>query len=94
MKIPSSLRIKKDISYQIVWQDIIRDDETLQGYCEPNERIIYLSTKQSKTSVVKTFIHEAIHAVEFEYDTPIPHKITNMLEEGLYRILKLNGWLK
>jgi hypothetical protein len=42
---------------------------------------------------MKTLIHEVIHAIEFEWNQPIPHKITYTLEEGIWKILKLNGWI-
>jgi len=34
-----------------------------------------------------------LKSAEFETKTPIPHKITYALEEGFYKMLKLNKWI-
>ena len=43
--------------------------------------------------IVKTFIHELLHAIEAEWEEPIPHRIVYMLEEGIFKVLKLNKWI-
>lgn len=97
MKIPPKVKIRrvagKTIWYKVVWQEVIRDDQSCMGICDPNERIIYLKMGMSKTDTIKTFMHEIFHAIEFEWDQPIPHKITDILEEGAFKLLKLNKWL-
>ena len=47
----------------------------------------------SDTEIVKTFIHELLHAIEAEWEEPIPHRIVYMLEEGIFKVLKLNKWI-
>jgi hypothetical protein len=97
MKIPPKVKIRrlagKTIWYKVVYQETIRDDPTCMGNCDPNERIIYLKIGMSKTDTLKTFMHEIFHAIEFEYQTPMPHRITDVLEEGVFKILKMNKWL-
>lgn len=93
MKIPSKVRIKRGIYYKVVWQEIIKDDASCMGLCDPNERIIYLKLGMSNTDILKSFTHELLHCIEFEWDQPIPHKITETFEEGIFKILKLNRWL-
>lgn len=93
MKIPSKVKIRKGVYYKVVWQKVIRDDTSCMGLCEPNERIIYLKLGMSDTNIAKSFLHEILHCVEFEWGQPIPHKITDALEEGIFKILKINGWI-
>jgi hypothetical protein len=93
MKIPPKIRIKRGIYYKVVWQEVILDDHSCMGLADPKDRIIYLKLGMSNTDTIKTLIHELIHCCEFEWDQPIPHKITETLEEGIFKILKLNRWL-
>jgi len=94
MKIPSEVRIKRGIYYRIVWQQIIQNDPEVCGLCDPAEQTITLKLGMSDTEIVKTFIHEMIHAIESEWKEPIPHRIVYALEEGIYKVLKLNKWLR
>jgi hypothetical protein len=91
MKIPAKIRIKARVSYQVVWTECIRDDETTLGLCDPETRMIYLKMGQSETETIKSLIHEVLHAIEAEHDTPIPHRVVYTLEEGIFKMLKLNG---
>jgi hypothetical protein len=93
MKIPSRVRIKSKVFYNIVWQETIADDAECLGLCDPGTRTIFLKLNQAESEVIKTFIHEMIHALEAEYQTPIPHRIVYTLEEGIFRVLKLNGFI-
>ena len=94
MKIPSEVRIKRGVYYRIVWQKVIGNDPECYGLCDPAEQTITLKLGMSDTEIAKTFIHEMIHAIEAEYEEPIPHRTVYALEEGIYKILKLNRWLK
>lgn len=93
MKIPSKIKIRGRVFYQVVWSEVIKDNPDIMGLAEPNEKTIYLKLGMSDTETMKTLIHEVIHAIEFEWDQPIPHKITYTLEEGIWKILKLNKWI-
>lgn len=93
MKIPSKIKIRGRVFYQVVWAETIKDNPDTMGLAEPNEKTIYLKLGMSDTETMKTLIHEVIHAIEFEWDQPIPHKITYTLEEGIWKILKLNKWI-
>ena len=89
-KIPSSIRIKRNIKYDIVYQDLIKDDPTCLGLCDPNTRMIHLKNGQSEKETFKTFTHELIHIGEFEYNIKISHKDVYKLENFIFNILKLN----
>lgn len=91
--IPSSVRIKAKIRYEIVYQDEIKSDPTCLGMCCDKKRTIYLKIKQSETSMKKSFIHELLHAMEFEYKIKIPHESIYGLEIAIYNFLILNKLL-
>lgn len=93
MKIPAKVKIKGRIYYQIVWSDLIRDDPECLGLTDGEQRTIYLKLGMSEQETVKTLIHELLHALEFEWETPIPHRITYTLEEAIYRLLRANRWI-
>lgn len=92
-KIPSSIRLKSKVKYEVVWAEIIGDNENTLAECRYESRQILIKIGQSETDNWKAFIHEVIHALEFEYRIPIPHKITYLLEEAVFKMIKLNGWL-
>lgn len=93
MKIPSEVRIKRGVYYSIKWQEVIEGDADCLGLCDPAEQVITMKLGMSDTEVAKTFIHELLHAIEAEWEQPIPHKIIYTLEEGIFKILKLNRWV-
>lgn len=98
--IPSKVRIKRNAVYSVVYQDIIEENKHLEGLCirvqipgEMNIRQIILKKGMSRTQTELAFIHELLHAVEFEYDIKIPHLLVYALETPIHKILKLNGWI-
>jgi hypothetical protein len=93
MKIPARIRIKRGVHYEIVWQSEIASDPDCAGLCDPNTRTIYLLIGMSETETIKTLIHEVTHALEAEWGEKIPHRLVYVLEEAVYKLLKLNKWL-
>jgi hypothetical protein len=93
VKIPAKLRIKKSIEYAIVRQDLIKDDPKCLGLCDGDARVIFIKSNQSDTQEWETFIHEAFHAIEFEFNIKIPHALIHTLEKPILRVLKLNKWI-
>lgn len=49
------------------------EDCPILGLCDPSNKTIYLRYKQSKIDLLKTFVHEVLHAIEDEYDFSLPH---------------------
>jgi len=94
VKIPSEVRIKRGVYYAIKWQAVIDNDPECCGLCDPGEQTITLKLGMSDTEIAKTFIHEMLHAIEAEWEEPIPHRIVYTLEEGIFKVLKLNRWIK
>lgn len=89
MRVPSKIRIKRDVAYEILFSDI--ED---WGQCRFQTKQIIINPKQSKTKLTKTIIHELIHAVDLENGKKhLTESQVRHLEEGFYRLLKLNGWL-
>lgn len=93
MRIPPKIKIKGRVFYQVVWADEIKGNPDTLGLADGNEKTIYLKLGMSETETLKTLIHEVIHAIEFEWEEPIPHRITYTLEEGIFKLLKLNKWI-
>jgi hypothetical protein len=92
MKLPSKVRIKARVSYEILWIDQF-DDPDCMGLCRFDTKQITLKKDMSLQETLETFIHELFHAIEFEYGIKIPHKSIYSMEGAVLKILKLNGWL-
>lgn len=92
MKIPHKIRIKSRISYEIVWVDRF-DDEHCLGECRGDVKQIAILKNQSDKQTFQTFLHEVLHAIEFEHGISLPHKSIHVLDAAIYKILKLNKLL-
>lgn len=92
---PKTLRVK-DADYAVRVVATIPDDPKgrLVGLCCAETETIYLAKNQSDRDLLKTLIHEILHAVEFEWDIDIRHKQIYALEEPLYRLIADNFGLK
>lgn len=53
------------------------------GLCDPATHTIWILQKQTPKERFKTFVHELIHALEYEFDFNMPHKSIYDLEEPL-----------
>jgi hypothetical protein len=91
MKIPPKVRIKARISYPVHYSDLIDDDPNCNGRAYPDKRIIVLKNRISKSDLNEAFIHECLHAIEYEYTKGIPHWVVEILGSAILKILKLNG---
>lgn len=60
------------------------------GLCDPADHIIYILQGQSPKERFKTFVHELLHALEYEYSFEMPHKSIYDLEEPLTRLWEDN----
>jgi hypothetical protein len=65
-------------------------DRNCVGLCDPSTRTIYLKKGMSKSQLFRTFIHEILHGLEFEYDIPVPHKVVYQLEKAIGDLLMTN----
>lgn len=55
------------------------------GVCYPDTREIHISRGVGRELAFKTFLHEVLHAFEYEYDLPIKHSLVYLLEDPLAR---------
>lgn len=90
---PSSIKVRNR-RYRVVLSPIIAenglDDTNLRGWCDPQEKIILLRNTLSEKELFETFVHELLHAIEFEWKTEIPHALVYKLEGPLVQVLKTN----
>lgn len=66
------------------------DDRSTLGECDPSEKEIRIRLGQSHNERFKTFLHEILHALEFELDLKITHRQIEQLEEPLAQFLSDN----
>lgn len=93
-KLPNRIRITSRIDYEVLVSNCINDEESFVfGECRHDEKQIVINPDQSKTEALKTLIHEALHAVSFEYDIDLTETQVSRLENGLWKVLKLNKLL-
>lgn len=64
-----------------------------RGYCDPDEKLITLLEKQSDKELFSTFIHELLHAIEYEHKVKIPHKLVYAMEGPLAQALTKNFYI-
>jgi F420-dependent methylenetetrahydromethanopterin dehydrogenase len=60
------------------------------GLCDGEDRIIYLADDLKGRRLVQTFLHEAIHAVDYDFNIKIPHKLVYALDRHLGNFLWTN----
>jgi hypothetical protein len=93
--IPNSVRIKHNINYEVVWCDSFPNPKQV-GECRPAPiRQIVIKKGESPTETYKTFIHETLHAINFECEgLTLTENQTGLLENELFRVMKLNKLLE
>lgn len=91
--LPSRVRLKSKVSYEIVYQDLIKDDPNCLGLCDPNNRHIYIKNGLSKNLEIQCFIHEWLHSAENEFKIKLSHESIYKLEEAIFKFLTLNKYI-
>ncbi len=61
-----------------------------KGLCDGSTNTIYIRKSLDKSSMFRTFIHEVLHAMEFEYEMKVDHKIIHQLEKAIGDFLMVN----
>lgn len=91
--IPTQIRIKRDVSYEVVWTASFPDNKQV-GECRYASKQIVLKTNESPTETLKTFIHETLHAISFEHPKLVlTERQVIILEIALYKVLILNKYI-
>lgn len=82
MKIPASIKIKNNV-WKVVYKWNIKNDqgEMLDGLCDPMKKIIYLAHGLSKADAEDSFLHEYLHAVQFEFG--LHHTLSDDMQESI-----------
>lgn len=60
-----------------------RIEKDVVGLCDPSDKTISIKRGQDKIEILKTAIHEKIHAFEEEYNFKLSHKHVYKLEEAI-----------
>lgn len=76
--------------YSVRFVKVIRKEKTCLGICDPERREIMIKIGQTKEETFKTFLHELLHAIEFEYELKIKHKLVHALEDPIFKLLVEN----
>lgn len=61
----------------------------LYGECHPDDRTILISEHATPLQMAKTFLHEYLHALEYEYKIRLPHKMVHFADRRLGYIFML-----
>lgn len=89
--IPKKIRITAKISYDVFIVANFDDDKL--GWCDPEARQILIRSGLGDREFLATFIHEVLHAIEFECKIALPHKTLDKLDSAIERVLRLNKWI-
>lgn len=61
------------------------------GLADSGKKVIYLKKGMTKSMLMRTFVHEVIHALaEFEYEIKLKHKQVYQLERAIADFLLMN----
>lgn len=89
MGIPSHVKVK-NVTYEILWTDEFPEN-AFYGQCDGLTKQIIIQKGLSKKQTLRTFYHELLHAIDFEYKVKIPHRLINKLEIPLLNLFLSNG---
>lgn len=92
-KLPSRVKIKNKVEYEVVLVDEFKDKLTL-GECRFHARQIAIKKDQSDKELFKCLFHELLHSVCEERGIKISHKAIYQLEDAIYYLLFHNKWDK
>jgi hypothetical protein len=74
------------VVYKVRFVKKFDEDDTL-GECCPSDEEIRIKLGQSRQDILKTFIHELLHMIEFEGPVELKHSIIYKLENHIYDLL-------
>lgn len=89
MKLPNRKRYPKELligdeTYSIKFvSKVDKGSCDVVGNCNPTTRRIRIKNDLSAADTFYTFIHEVLHAMEFEYEVDIKHSHIYMLEKAI-----------
>jgi hypothetical protein len=90
---PSKLKIN-GVSYDLVLSRALDPtdppDEQTRGYCETQDKQIFLDETLSEKELFSTFWHEVLHALVEEHGIKLKHKTVYALEGPIAEFIKDN----
>jgi hypothetical protein len=84
---PKTIEVRDEVYQVRIVGHIPGEEKGTFGLCDPAERIIWLRKGQSRKGLMRTFIHELLHAIESEYNVKLKHKRINILEGAIVDFL-------
>lgn len=90
---PKSLEINGN-EWQILFRKLIEGDPYCYGLCCFDTRTITIRTGLKPDERRKTFFHELLHAIDYEYNINIAHRLVYKLEGPLSDVFEQNCWLE
>lgn len=86
-KYPKKININDEMYEIRMVKRIPGEPHTDCGMCDPGEKIIWIRYTQSKRGVLRTAIHEILHAMEAEHEIELKHSLVYSLEKALESFL-------
>lgn len=87
---PPRLRIGPKATYKV--NVVPREDlGGLYGTAHNDPNLLQIGKEQSKKEMASTLLHEAIHALDWEWEIGISEEKTHKLERALYFFLTKNA---
>jgi hypothetical protein len=81
-----------DSVYELRFVRSIPEAQNAVGLCDEGAQVIKIAYGQSPRERFRTFLHELLHAVDFEYKLRLPHRLIYRLEGPLADALLNLGW--
>lgn len=79
---PKKVHLKGE-TYRLVF---VKNLENI-GEIDSGKKVIRIRAGMSRHETFRTFIHEVLHFIEFEWPIDIPHKTVYKLEEAIFSFL-------
>ncbi len=87
MKLNKQLVIGDSIWKVIRKRTILHYGHEVWGLCDPSTQTILIKSGLSPRDTLDTIIHEALHALDDEYDIRMPHSMVHKLDSRLAQFL-------
>lgn len=90
---PKTIKVRKT-NYKIIFVEKIKGrvakGQAIVGYCNQKKKHLVIRDSQTDREAFSTLLHECLHAIEFEYEIKIKHKLVYELEKAMEQLLRDN----
>lgn len=90
---PKEIEIKDGIFYKIKFKRTLQNSK-YDGICFFHDKEIWISTGLTRRERLETFWHEVQHALDYEWELKIPHKMIYNLEKPMSFLFSRNTWIQ